>query len=188
MIFKNLKYSKLIANKVSFSLILCFLAFFLQSCSVPKALKPSKIEKNIPVNAKERARQNIEQGKGLSLKGMMGNKSTNYEFSTSNPLWRASLETIDFMPLSTVDYSGGIIITDWYSDASSTNDSIKITVRFLSNEVRSDSLKVIAHKRTCKTASSCNTVILENSAISQELVSSIIKKAALLKKADKEKK
>ena len=71
-----------------------------------------------PVNAKERARKNIEEGRGISLGGALKRGSTNYEFSTSNPLWRASLEIIDFMPLTTVDYSGGIIITDWYSDSS----------------------------------------------------------------------
>ena len=77
---------------------------------------------------------------GVSLKGMMSViRSTNYEFSTSNPLWRASLEIIDFMPLTTVDYSGGVIITDWYSDGQNYGRSIKITVRFLSNEIRSDS-------------------------------------------------
>ena len=91
--------------------------------------------------------------------------------------------------MTTVDYAGGMIISDWYSDSTnSSNESIKITVRFLSNEVRSDSLKVITHKKTCKSSTACNTIILENSAISQELLSSIIKKAALLEKADKEKK
>ena len=80
----------------------------------------------------------------------MGSKSTNYEFSTSNPLWRASLEIIDFMPLTTVDYSGGIIITDWYSDGQNFDESIKITVRFMSNEVRSDSVKIIVHNKNVK--------------------------------------
>ena len=47
----------------------------------------------------------------------VGSKTT-YEFSTSNPMWRASLEVLDFIPLSTVDYSGGMIITDWYSEDS----------------------------------------------------------------------
>jgi hypothetical protein len=68
--------------------------------------------------------------------------------ATSNPMWRASLEILDFLPLTTVDYSGGIIITDWYSD-NGNNDSIKITVRFLSNEIRSDNLKIIVHKKNC---------------------------------------
>ena len=65
---------------------------------------------------------------------MMNRKGkTNYEFSTSNPMWRASLETLDFLPLTTVDYSGGMIITDWYSDNNSQSESIKISVRFLSS-------------------------------------------------------
>ena len=100
------------------------------ACKVPEPLKPGKVKKDVPINAKERARQNINEGRGMSLKGAFGKGSTTYEFSTSNPLWRASLEIIDFMPLTTVDYSGGIIITDWYSDISNTKDSIKITVRF----------------------------------------------------------
>ena len=141
-------------------------------------------------NAQERARKNVEEGKGVSINKMLrGRGNTNFQFSSSNPLWRASLEILDFLPMTTVDYAGGMIIADWYSDnTNNSNESIKITIRFLSNEVRSDSLKVIAHKKTCKAINSCNTVILENSAIGSELISSIIKKAALLEKADKEKK
>ena len=112
----------------SFAKMYIILFFSLYSCSVPSVLKPKKIDSNTPVNAKERARKNIEEGRGVSLKGAMGGrKSTTYEFSTSNPLWRASLETIDFMPLTTVDYSGGIIITDWYSDKDNPKEAIKIT-------------------------------------------------------------
>ena len=132
----------------------------------------------------------MEEGKGVSINKMLrGRGNTNFQFSSSNPLWRASLEILDFLPMTTVDYAGGMIISDWYSDnTNNSNESIKITIRFLSNEIRSDSLKVIAHKKTCKTIQSCNTIILENSAIGQELVSSIIRKAAILDKADKEKK
>ena len=100
-----------------------------------------------PTNALERARKNVEEGKGTSLGGLIGNRGTNYEFSSSNPLWRASLEILDFLPLNTVDYSGGMIISDWYSD-SSNNESLKITIRFLSNEVRSESVKIIIKKKT----------------------------------------
>ena len=143
-----------------------------------------------PVNAQERARQNVEQGKGVSINKMLkGRGNTNFQFSSSNPLWRASLETLDFLPMTTVDYAGGMIISDWYSDnTASSNESIKITIRFLSNEVGSNSLKIIVHKKICKTTSSCNTSILENSAISQELITTIVRKAALMEKADKEKK
>ena len=139
------------------------------------------------MNAKERARKNVEEGRGVSLKGMIGgNKSTNYEFSTSNPLWRASLEIIDFMPLSTVDYSGGVIITDWYSENNS-DESIKISIRFLSNEVRSDNLKIIVHKRKCAGANNCTVLQLGNNEISNELLTSIVKTAAKLEQEDKKK-
>ena len=129
-----------------FGKFLVFSAIFLLiSCAVPNFMKPSKVDKNSPVNAKDRARKNVTEGKGVSLKGVIGgsNRGTNYEFSSSNPLWRASLETIDFMPLSTVDYSGGVIITDWYGDSNNADESIKITVRFLSNEIQSNSIKII---------------------------------------------
>jgi len=142
-----------------------------------------------PVNALERARKNVKEGRGTSVNNILkgGRGGTNYEFSTSNPLWRASLETLDFLPMSTVDYSGGMIISDWYAD-NNTNESIKITIRFLSNEVRSDSLKVIVHKRTCSTNQNCKVSLLNSSKISQELLSTIIRKAALIEKESKKKK
>ena len=161
----------------------------LQSCG--GAFKPKKVDtRNIPINAEERARKNINEGRGTSLGGLVrGKGSTNYEFSTSNPMWRASLEILDFLPMTTVDYSGGIIISDWYSDSNNSNkESIKITIRFLSNEIRSDSLKIIVHKKNCKSdLTSCTINILDNSSIGQELRSSIIKKASLLQKDSKKK-
>ena len=56
-------------------------------------------------------------------------------------MWRASLETLDFIPLSTVDYSSEMIITDWYNDNNSIDESLKISVRFMSNEIRQIVLK-----------------------------------------------
>ena len=104
-------------------------------------------------------------------------------------MWRASLEVLDFLPMTTVDYSGGVIITDWYTDNSSNNqDSIKITIRFLSNEIRSDSLKIIVHKKKCSATNNCSVNILENSTISQEIRSTIIREASLLEKDSKTKK
>ena len=115
-----------------------------------------------------------------------GNKSTTYQFSTSNPLWRASLEIIDFMPLTTVDYSGGIIITDWYSDSQDLGESIKITLRFLSNKIRSDSLKIIVHNKKCKSNQNCQINEI-NSNIKFELQRSILSKAVKLEKEIKNK-
>lgn len=146
--------------------------------------------KNTPTKGEARAKKNVEEGRGISIGGLRkGGGNTNYEFSTSNPMWRASLEILDFLPMTTVDYSGGIIISDWYSDNSSNNEnSIKITIRFLSNEIRSDSLKIIVHKKDCGSQQSCSVKILSNSAISQELRTSIIQKASLLEKESKNKK
>ena len=95
-------------------------------------------------------------------------------------MWRASLETLDFLPLANVDYSGGIISTDWYSDNSS-DQSLKITIRFLSNEVTSTSLKIIVHEKICKTSSICSTKVVK-SKIEEELRSTILNKAASLEK------
>ena len=159
------------------------------SCSVPNAFKPKKVDRDIPANAKDRARKNVEEGRGISIMGAVkGRKGTNYEFSTSNPLWRASLEIIDFMPLSTVDYSGGIIITDWYNDSSNANDSIKITVRFLSNEIQSNSIKIIVHNKKCLSAENCKTAQQKNSKIVEELRRSILTKAAIFERDKKKKK
>ncbi len=163
------------------------LLLFTYSCGVPEFARPGKVKEGSPINAKDRARKNVEEGRGVSLKGMMGSKSTNYEFSTSNPLWRASLEIIDFMPLTTVDYSGGIIITDWYSDGQNFDESIKITVRFMSNEVRSDSVKIIVHNKKCKTNQTCAVNEIDSN-IKFELQKSILKKAALLAQETKKKK
>ena len=175
--FKILKSIKIV--------LIVSLIFTLTSCS-KGFFKPGDARKVSP-NAKERARENLRTGKGVSLKDLAGNKTTTYEFSTSNPLWRATFDVIDFMPLVTVDYSGGMIITDWYTDANTTNDSLKFTIRFLSNEVRSDSLKIIIHRKTCKSAQSNCIVKKIDSKLEDTIRTEIIKKAIVLKK-DSEKK
>ena len=188
MTFNIFKSFKTITSGIKYLGFLSLICVFLTSCSVPNALKPKKVSKDRPIGALERARQNIEQGRGISLKNIAGgNRSTNYEFSTSNPLWRASLETIDFMPLATVDYSGGIIITDWYSDTSSNDDSIKITVRFLSNQIQSNSLKIIVHNKKCKINENC-TVREIDSKIKFELQKSILAKATRIEQDSKKSK
>ena len=111
----------------------------------------------------------------------MGDKKTNYEFATSNPLWRASLSSLDFLPLANVDYSGGVLISDWYSNDPSSNTFLKITINFLSNEIRSDSLKIIIHQKKCADKNDNNCVIsLLKSDIQEELTKAIIVKAKTL--------
>ena len=120
---------------------------FLVSCGDPLANLPGG-SRDISADGRERARKNLEEGNGISLGKALGSGSTTYEFSSSNPMWRATFDVIDFMPLSSVNYSGGMIITDWYTDANTTDESLKFTIRFLSNEIRSDSLKIIIHKKS----------------------------------------
>ena len=144
--------------------------------------------RNVPVNAQERARKNVEEGRGAGLGGLIRGGKTSYEFSSSNSMWRASLELLDFLPMTTVDYSGGVIISDWYSDNLKSNESIKISVRFLSNEIRSDSIKIIVHKKRCSSAQTCTTAVQKNSKIVEELRRSILAKAAIFEKEKKSKK
>jgi hypothetical protein len=171
-------------NKIIKLLLIFIISIPLLSCGGFKKVD----QRSRPTDPEERRRQAVAEGRGTGINDLFKKRGgTNFEFSSSNPMWRASLETLDFLPLLTVDYSGGVIITDWYSDASS-NESIKLTLRFLSNEIRSDSLKIIIHKRTCETVSNCVTSLSESNLIKDELRSSILRKAALLEKSDKQKK
>lgn len=181
-------------NKFKVFLTFFFLSlFFLNSCGLGQKLKDFHEPVDLrtePLDPDERARRNIEEGRGISLGNLGSNRNTTYEFSTSNPMWRASLEILDFIPLTTVDYSGGMIITDWYSDSTANdNESLKISVRFLSNEIRSDSLKIVIHKKDCKISVNCGIALLpSNSKLNTELISVILRKAALLEKKSKNKK
>ena len=95
-------------------------------------------------------------------------------------MWRATIEILDFIPLNNADYGGGIIITDWYNESNDDSDSLKIMVRFLSNEIRSDSLKIVVHKKTCSTSLNCKVNLLSGSKIKEELHTTIIRKAAMI--------
>ena len=165
-------------------IVLIIASFMLFSCGIYKKVDA----RNIPNTGKAKAEQNVKEGRGVSVKGILNNRSGgSFEFSSSNPLWRASLEILDFLPLSTVDYSGGVIITDWYNDSESSKEYIKITVRFTSNEIRSDSVKVIVHGKKCSTQNNCRTYE-QKSKISEELIASILRKASSLEAEDKKRK
>ena len=160
--------------------ILAAIAFLisLNSCGI---WDPADARKVSP-NADERVKKNLEEGRGITLGGALGGGSkTNYQFASSNPMWRATLEILDFLPLSNVDYSGGIITTDWYNEGTASDESIKITIRFLSNEIRADGIKVIVHKRKCNIKEKC-TVKKISSALEYELQVAILKKAAIFEK------
>jgi hypothetical protein len=179
-IFMGTLFKKLKITAQKLTLIFILFLVFLNSCGIYKYTD----QRNEPTTGIEKARKSVREGKGVSVKNILGNKNTNYEFSTSNPLWRATLDTLDFIPLSTVDYSGGLIISDWYNQSEST-ESLKIEIRFLSNEIQTNSLKVRVFKKNCdKLNNNCSTQILK-SRIEEELTKKILRKAALLKQETK---
>ncbi len=156
----------------------------LNSCGI---WDPADARKVSP-NADERVKKNLEEGKGMTIQGLMGgNKNTTYQFATSNPMWRATLEILDFLPLTIVDYSGGIISTDWYNEGGATDESIKISVRFLTNQIRADGIKIIIHKKKCNLQQEC-TVKKITSALENELQVAILKKAVVFEKQSRKKK
>jgi len=167
------------AKRILFFLSTIIIFSFLYSCGL---YAPSDARKVSP-NSKERVKKNLEEGKGFSINKMMkgGSGGTNYQFASSNPMWRATLEILDFLPLANVDYSGGIITTDWYNEGTALDESIKITVRFLTNEIRSDGIRIIVHKKRCNLEQNCKITKI-SSAIEQELQVAILKKATLFER------
>ena len=165
------------------TLFLLSLASIVVSCG---PLKPKYTDlRKIPGNPKDKRERNIREGRGFRLMGVIDKKNSgNFQFSSSNEMWRATLDLLDFTPLSNVDYSGGIIITDWFSESSDQNP-IKITVRFLSSEIRADGLRVIIYRKICKKndKNNCKT-IKENTTLGQEIKLAILKKAAIIKRSE----
>jgi len=176
-------FSKKFYKLVSFLLISIFL---LSGCN---GKLPGADARKYPADPKKRIEQNIKEGKSFRLMDLNNNKASGtFEFASSNELWRASLDVIDFMPLTSVNYSGGIIITDWYSDEQNQNESIKISIRFLTNEIRSDALDIKVFNRKCNN-NFMNCKIMEtNKILVMELKKEILKKASIYKSKIKDKK
>ena len=148
---------------------------------------PGADARKIPPNAKDRVKKNMEEGRGFTLMGSTKKNSGEFDFASSNELWRASLDTLDFMPLALANYSGGIIVTDWYSDGSSEDESVKISIRFLSNEVRADALIIKVFYKNCSMQNNCRVSDKSNE-LSSDLTGKILKRAASYKKQSQSKK
>jgi len=172
---------KNISNSFIKSFLLILILFTMNSCI---KFKNAPV-KDFPVNVNDRVKKNLEEGKGIRIFGGNKNGGT-FQFASANPLWRASLDILDFVPITNASYSGGILITDWYDDKEK-NEAIKITVRFLSNEIRSDAIDVIVYKKNCKAFENCQTNNL-NSSIKEELKIAILRKASQIEKASRVKK
>ena len=169
MISKNQAIFRILA-------IILLILPMLSSCGIYRPVSA----KDYPPEPEKRIKKNIEEGRGVSL-WKNRKKSGTFDFASSNALWRASLDTISFMPLLTADYGGGIIVTDWYNSTNDENQSIKISIQFLSNEIRSDALDIKVFKKKCEVNKNCKIVSSE-SKLNNELKLAILKKAAIFEK------
>ena len=172
-------------KNLNIALLLLFSSTLLISCG---GKLPGADARKYDPDPKKRVAKNLEEGRGFRLSEMgKSSKGGIFEFASSNELWRASLDTIDFMPLASVNYSGGIIITDWYSTDQNSNESIKISIRFLTNEIRSDALDIKVFNKKCVTQSNCVTSEKEG-VINNELKTKILKTAAAYQAKKKKRK
>ena len=160
------------------NIIILFSVIILLTQSACNALKPKKVSaKDFPPDPRQRVKKNIEEGKGFRL--FDGKRSgTTYDFASSNPLWQATLDTLDFMPLVSANYSGGIVITDWYSENNTPNESVKISVRFLTNEIRSDALDIDVFLKKCSQNLTNCSISKNNNDLIADLNLNILKKAS----------
>ena len=176
----------ILINNIKLIAFLSIIVVFLSGCN---GKFPGADARKFPADPKKRVEQNIKEGRGFTIndqfnKSFGQSKGGVFDFANSNGLWRASLDVIDFMPLSSVNYSGGIIITDWYSENDNQNESIKISIRFMTNEIRSDALNIKVFSRKCSD-SFLNCKITETEGILvTELKREILKKAAMYQKTD----
>ena len=173
---------------LNFKIILFFIIalFALNSCKNIENLPGGDARKTSP-DPRERVKKNLEEGRGFRLDNFGKNlKGGDFLFASANELWRASLDTLDFMPLSSVNYSGGIIITDWYSDGNSLDESVKISIRFLTNEIRADALDIKIFYKKCNQVASCK-VSQKTGSLSAELKKQILSKAVVYKKQNADK-
>jgi len=169
-------------NLFKIIILLTFTSFFLNSCG-GGFFKRSDVKDN-PINVDERVKKNIQEGRGIRLfKG--ATRGGNFDFASSNPLWRGAIDVFDFVPLTSASYSGGIIITEWFSSEkdSTSNRELKITVRFMTNEIRADAIKILVFEKKCDQGNNCKTKKVK-SKLEGELKLAILKKAALFEKED----
>ena len=156
----------------------------MQNCSSVDSVTGEKVL--IEPNPDKRAREFADKGGGIfgNLGKIGANKAGGVvDFESSNVLWKATLKTLDFLPLLNADYTGGVIIYDWYTETINSKEQIKISVRFLNNELRSDSIKVTAHKKICESTDRCSNSTLDQN-FANSIKESIIASARTLKIED----
>ncbi len=141
----------------------------LASCGTDLSPKPGQ---EVPIGRDEARKYGFGKlmGDDFLLFGGPKKKGSNAQSASVNRyLWHASLEVVSFMPLQSVDASGGVIVTDWYSAPQNPHERIKVTVYITDGALRADALRVHMFKQVRKgndwqnvTADSNTTIELEN--------------------------
>ena len=176
-------------NKINLRILLkVSLLFFILTLFNQCGIWDPADARKVPVNAKDRVAKNIEEGRSIKFGKLGQGGSGTFDFASSNEMWRATIEILDFVPLTSADYGGGIVITDWYNDTQNQTESIKIMVRFLSNEIRADGIKVTVYDRFCNDSNmlNCQTSV-NKSEVSEEIKFAILKKASTYRNTENEK-
>ena len=170
----------MITKLIRFSVLTILTLSLLNSCGF---YKRSDIKDN-PVNVDERVKRNIQEGRGIRF-GKGATRGGDFDFASSNPLWRGAIDVMDFVPLTNASYSGGIIITEWFSSENNSpnNRELKITIQFMTNEIRADAIRVLVFEKSCDQTNNCKTKKIK-SKLEGELKLAILKKAALFEKDD----
>jgi len=175
----------ILINNIKFISFLAIITLFLNGCN---GKFPGADARKFPADPEKRVEQNLKEGRGFKLTDQFGkSRGGVFDFANSNGLWKASLDVIDFMPLTSVNYSGGIIITDWYSENNNQSESIKISIRFMTNEIRSDSLNIKVFNRKCSDSFLKCKITETEGVLVTELKREILKKATLYKKMNEDK-
>jgi len=173
-------------KKLTYLVLIAIFTFTLSGCGIYKRADV----KDVPTDVNERVQEALEEGRGIKFGKLKGGTGGTFDFASSNELWRASIEILDFVTFTNASYSGGIIITDWFnSNKDDQNKTIKITVRFLSNEIRADGIEVVLHERVCldTNLNSCKIKKIK-SKVQNEIKLAILKKATILQKQGYKKK
>ena len=123
----------------------------------PDAVKESEGRNNTKSQSQRAMNQglggnNKDEGSLFGPGGLFGSKADRKEDNGSGVavnayLWRASLDTINFIPLVSADPFGGVIITDWYTPAETPNERMKVQVTILDRELRADGVRVAVFKQ-----------------------------------------
>lgn len=101
---------------------------------------------NYPKTEKDRRKERIGKltGDGLVLGGSdeSGSNAGSNPLGVNSFLWRATLDTLAFMPLASADPFGGVVLTDWYEDPKATGERFKVNALILDRQLRADSIKI----------------------------------------------